>query len=704
MNDPAPRPPRRFAGAVAYVALLALAAGAFALVVAWGETFPVAPGVTATVTRHAGGPNVLLQLLLALAAVILAGRACAAVCRLIGQPPVLGEVVAGIALGPSLLGRISPAACSFILPRDVAPVLSAVAQLGVILYMFLVGLELDVVRLRRQARASVAISHASIAFPFVLGGALALPLYAGWAGPGVAFHVFALFMGISLSVTAFPVLARILTDRGLAREDLGQLALTCAAADDATAWCLLAVVVGIAHADLDLALGMAAWSAAYVAFMLLVIRPAARRWSGTFTDAAHVDKTTLAIALLFVLLSAAATEAIGLHAIFGAFLLGALVPHGSAISRAFATKLEDLVTVLFLPAFFAYTGMRTQIGLLDTASDWLWCGAIIAVATIGKFGGTLAAARAVGLDWRTGSALGVLMNTRGLMELIVLNVGLDLGVISPRLFAMMVIMALVTTLATTPILDAIRRGARGAAIGALAVAVALVCGPAVAADDPAGSGSSGSGSGSGSTGDGSTATADEATAALARWAATLAGLPTLRVEFRQTKTLPVLKKPRVSDGVALVRAGVVRLSMSRDGALELDLVADAERLRLYYPALKRVEVMPRGGAPAGSGGPLPLASGDVLALARDHVVTVLGRDGAALRIGLVPRETTRASYRALELVLAEDRLVQLVQRGTRGEVAVLDILRWDVGTDLDPKTLELVVPPGTEVIDVGAAR
>jgi Kef-type K+ transport system membrane component KefB len=297
----------------------------------------------------------------------------------------------------------------------------------------------------------VTISHASIVVPFLLGAALALWLYPLLSHEGVDFTSFALFMGVAMAITAFPVLARILTDRGMTRTELGVLALGCAAADDVTAWCLLALVVGVARAEVGGVLRVLGLALLYVGVMVALVRPLAARLTRRWGEG---ELTPAVAAWVFValLLSALATEAIGIHAIFGAFLLGAVIPHDSAVARVFTRKLEEVVTILLLPAFFAYTGMRTQIGLVGGVREWLVCAAIIAVATAGKFGGTLMAARLAGLNWRLAASLGVLMNTRGLMELIVLNVGLDLGVISPTLFAMMVLMALATTLATTPAL------------------------------------------------------------------------------------------------------------------------------------------------------------------------------------------------------------------------------------------------------------
>jgi Kef-type K+ transport system membrane component KefB len=395
--------------------------------------------------------NPLPHVLLALAAVIVAARLLGALFARLGQPAVIGEVVAGIALGPSLLGRAWPEAMQFLLPEAAMPYLGVIAQLGVVLYMLLVGLELDAALLRRQAGTATLVSCASLAVPFGLGVLLAGPLFPDLAPEGVGFTPFALFLGAALAVTAFPVLARILTDRGMSRAPLGVLALGCAAAADLLAWCLLAVVVGVAQAQVHSALAVLGLTCLFVVALLWVVRPAVV-WLVRRQEGRPVEAGAVAWVLAGVLLSALATEAIGIHAVFGAFLLGVVFPHDSALARELERRLHSGIVLMLLPAFFAFTGMRTQIGLIQGAEDWLLCLAITAVATAGKVGGTALAARLAGLGWRSATALGVLMNTRGLMELIVLNVGLDLGVIAPRLFAMMVLMALATTLATVPLL------------------------------------------------------------------------------------------------------------------------------------------------------------------------------------------------------------------------------------------------------------
>jgi Kef-type K+ transport system membrane component KefB len=393
---------------------------------------------------------VLPSLLLALAAVVVVGRVLGALFRRAGQPPVIGEVVGGILLGPSFLGLISPAAYRFILPPEIAPLLGVVAQIGVIIYMFLIGLELNPELLRSRAKPTIAISVSSIVLPFGLGLGLSIYLYESFAPSNVSYAPFALFLGLSMSITAFPVLARILTDIGLTRTPLGTIALTCAAFEDVAAWCLLAFVTGFVQSAAGSAVVVAVLTAGFAAVMFAVVRPLAARLVAGLEERSPTQGT-VAIVLVGLLMSAWTTEVIGIHAVFGAFIFGVVIPHQSNLAKVLHQNLESL-TILLLPAFFAFTGMRTEIGLLGGPYEWAVCAIIIALATVGKWGGAVFGARLTGLSWRDASALGVLVNTRGLMELIVLNVGYELGVISQTLFTMMVLMAIVTTVATTPLL------------------------------------------------------------------------------------------------------------------------------------------------------------------------------------------------------------------------------------------------------------
>ena len=436
-----------------YGGMIAIAVVAFLLLRSVGDQLTAPPGAGLSQAAGRSINSTLFQALLALAVIIGTARAMGWLFGLIGQPSVIGELVGGIMLGPSLLGQIAPVLHEQLLPAGVTSFLGVYSQLGVILYLFLVGLELDLSVLRKSSHATLAISHASIIVPFLLGAGLALSLYPRLSNSGVPFTVFALFLGVSLSVTAFPVLARILTDLKISRSQMGVVALTCAAIDVVTAWCLLALVVSIAQERGADALRTVLMTAALIFVVLKVVAPFVRRAVPRLDQSADLSRAALSVVLLAMLASAMTTEYIGIHGFFGAFLFGAIIPHESRLATELKRRLDDFVAVLFLPVFFAYTGTRTQIGLLAGAQDWLLCGAIVAMACLGKFGGTILASRLSGVGWRDSAALGILMNTRGLVQLIVLNVGLDLGVISPRLFTMLVLMALVTTLMATPILQ-----------------------------------------------------------------------------------------------------------------------------------------------------------------------------------------------------------------------------------------------------------
>ena len=458
-----PRPPKTGFVLALYGAMVAVAAAAFALIAQAGRALEApAPPAGVVPAVRAGGPqgaSLLGRVLLALLVVIVLSRALGWLFKRLRQPAVIGEVVAGLVLGPSLLGRVAPGIANAILPDAISAPLGVISQVGVVLFMFLVGLELDTAELRKHSRATIPISHASIVVPFLLGGVGALFLYPRLGVPGVPFVVFALFFGVSMSVTAFPVLARILTDRGLERTPLGVIALACAAIDDVTAWCLLAIVVSVATRSSAVgAFPTLGLTLTYGCAVLLVVRPIIERAARRLDLVPAIGRGAIAAMFIALLGSALVTESIGIHALFGAFLLGAVVPHESRLAKELRAKLEDVVTILLLPAYFAFTGLRTEIGLVSGAGEWAIAMGLILIASLGKIGGTTFAARLVGQDWRSAASLGVLMNTRGLMELIVLNVGLDLGVLSPKLFAMMIVMALVTTFATSPLLELI--GAR----------------------------------------------------------------------------------------------------------------------------------------------------------------------------------------------------------------------------------------------------
>jgi len=394
--------------------------------------------------------RLLVQMLLILAAAHLAGRAFTR----IGLSAVVGEMAAGILLGPSFLGLLAPAVYGFVFPSSSLAALQLLSQIGICLFMFSVGMELNVHHVRGSARTAVAVSNVSIVIPFLAGVLLAYLLFTDFAGPRATFPGFALFMGISLSITAFPVLARILQERRMTQTVVGSTAITCAAIGDATAWAILAFVVAIARSThLDGAFVTVALALLFAAVMWLGVRRALPRWLGAarlLEDAPSAG--TLAAVLLVVVAASLCTELIGIHALFGAFVAGAVMPDADGFRHKINARVQGLSSVLLLPLFFAFTGIRTQIGLLDGAQTWLLCLAIIAVATVGKLGASAAAARFTGMTWRQSLQLGALMNTRGLMELIALNIGYDFGILSPRIFAMLVIMAMVTTLLTQPLL------------------------------------------------------------------------------------------------------------------------------------------------------------------------------------------------------------------------------------------------------------
>jgi len=392
-----------------------------------------------------------LQLLV----IIGASRAAGWLFARCGQPAVIGEMAAGILLGPSLFGLIAPGAFQFVFPAESLGTIQLLSQIGVCLFMFAVGMELDLSQMRNRAHTALVVSHASIIIPCVLGVALALVLYRDYAQPGASFTGFALFMGISMSITAFPVLARILQERNLSRTPLGTAAISCAAIDDVTAWTALAFVVAVVRAT---SLASAGWmlvlAGIFVALMLWVVKPQLPLWLGgpAALENPEPGKGRLAFVILVVLVASLATELIGIHALFGAFLAGVIMPAAGDFRRKLSLRVESFSSVLLLPLFFAFTGLRTQIGLLQGAQAWLICLGIIGVATVGKLGGSAVTARLTGMGWSEALQLGALMNTRGLMELIALNMGYDLGILSPRIFTMLVVMALATTAMTAPLL------------------------------------------------------------------------------------------------------------------------------------------------------------------------------------------------------------------------------------------------------------
>ncbi|HEU5084211.1 MAG TPA: cation:proton antiporter [Acidimicrobiales bacterium] len=407
---------------------------------------------------HIDTHAVFWKLLLAIAVVIVAARLVGALFRRFGQPQVVGEIVAGVILGPTLLGEVWPAASDYVFNDDVMPFIEVFAQIGLVFFMFLVGAELDLRLIRGRGHAAALVSHASIIAPFLSGIALALLIFRTLGSPDGDFLPFALFLGASMSITAFPVLARILTERGLHRTRLGAVTITCAAIDDVTAWCILAVVVTVAKADgVASALPTVGWSVLFIAAMILVVRPLLSRLARHHEDEGRLSGTVMAIIFVGLVLSALATDRIGIHAIFGAFLFGAIMPQRSELTEELFEKLEDFSVIFLLPLFFVFSGLRTDVLSLGTDPQlWLYTILVLLVAVAGKWGGSALAARMVGMGWRDSLSLGILMNCRGLTELVILNIGLELGVIPPDLFSMLVIMALVTTFMTTPILRLLR--------------------------------------------------------------------------------------------------------------------------------------------------------------------------------------------------------------------------------------------------------
>ena len=410
------------------------------------------------------GSELAGRVILAVAVVVLAARLLGGLCVRLRQPPVMGEILAGILLGPSLLGLAWPRSTELLFPVEVTGALNVLAQFGLVLFMFIIGLDLDLGGSRGPGQTAVVISHVSIVVPFTLGAGAALGLF-----PLVAtgdFAGFALFMGAAMAVTAFPVLARILTDTGLDRTRLGNLAITCAAVDDVTAWCVLSVVVALAGAGTTFGpVGTVLLTLLFGAVMFGVVRPLLARVPVIRADG---------LLIAGVLLSAWLTEAIGIHAIFGAFLAGVIMPRRPGLAEQLTERLDTVTRYLLLPTFFAVVGLSTRIGVLDRPELWLVLAVVIVVAVLGKWGGSSVAAAACGLSWHESSALGVLLNTRGLTEIVILTAGRDLGIVSPGLFTAMVLMALVTTFAATPL---VLRLTRTPTSGALVTAGASSSGP-----------------------------------------------------------------------------------------------------------------------------------------------------------------------------------------------------------------------------------
>ena len=414
-----------------------------------------APGASASATAAAFHLSIFLAQLVA---VILVSRGVGRLMRRIGQPQVVGEMLGGLLLGPSVLGIIAPGVYAALFPIGSVRFLNAVSQLGVLLFMFLVGLELDLDTLRGRGHVGTLTSHAGIAMPLWLGAGLAVLLYPRLSTDGVRFVAFALFIGCALSVTAFPVLARLLAERGWSKTSFGALAIACAAAADITAWCVLAIVLAIADGS---AWGVQLWLSlgGAVGFVVLMMTLGRRVIAATLARTSRREGLTsdrLAIVVVVALASAWVTEQLGIHALLGAFIAGLVMPKAEEFVSAITVRLEELLGVALLPLFFAVTGLRTNLATIEGSSMWLLCGLVVLVAIIGKAGGTVMGARASGLSWRDAASLGALMNTRGLMELVILNLGLEIGIITRPVFTMMVLMAIATTALTAPALTWLR--------------------------------------------------------------------------------------------------------------------------------------------------------------------------------------------------------------------------------------------------------
>ena len=396
----------------------------------------------------------LLQIVVILSVARLVGY----IFQRIGKQSVIGEITAGIILGPSLLGWLLPDAFSFLFPASSLPNLQLLSQIGLVLFMFIIGMELDINTLKSRASQAILVSHVSIVFPYFLGVGLAYFLYESYAPGNISFVAFGLFMGIAMSITAFPVLARILKERNITKTPAGSMAIISAAIGDVSAWCILPFVIAIARAgDISNAWFSILLTGVYVLAMLFGIRPVLGKLSERFYAEGNLHSTFTAIVFLILLASAYVAEVIGIHALFGAFLAGAIMPNNFSLRNLFTERIEDVSTFLLMPLFFAFTGLRTQIGLLNDTHLWLICSVIIFLAVAGKLIGSAFASKLVGYSLKDSLSIGVLMNTRGLMELIVLNIGYDLGILKPEIFTMMVFMALATTFMTAPALNLIEK-------------------------------------------------------------------------------------------------------------------------------------------------------------------------------------------------------------------------------------------------------
>ncbi|MDD6210871.1 MAG: cation:proton antiporter [Bacteroidales bacterium] len=395
-------------------------------------------------------------LLLQILTILLVARLFSWICTKINQPTVIGEILAGIFLGPSVLAKVLPGVSAFLFAPESLHNITILSQIGLILFMFAIGMELDIVEVKKKLKETVLISHTSTIVPFFFGMLTAYWVYPDYTNGTVPFVSFALFVGIAMSITAFPVLARIIQERGMTKSHLGTLALASAANGDITAWCVLAVVIAIAQAGTVIsAMYTVLFTVAYILFMFYVVRPFMNVIGNLYHNKEVINKTFVTFIFIVLILSAFLTEVLGVHALFGAFIAGVVMPANLKFRQIMTDKVEDVSLSLLLPLFFVSTGLRTEIGLLNTVELWTMCGIFILVAIVGKFGGAALSARFVGESWHDSLRMGALMNTRGLMELVVLTIGYEMGILPPAIFVMLVLMTIVTTFMTAPLLGVI---------------------------------------------------------------------------------------------------------------------------------------------------------------------------------------------------------------------------------------------------------